>query len=102
MDIGVYVQGKAIVPMGYDYGCDNGQCSEHYHSLNTADSPDMTDVFKGKTDSKNIFQKVWAKLFNTRKDEAIGFGMSKKGMTTFKMDGNLPVKGLICSTNSND
>lgn len=88
--------------MGFDYGCLRGACSEKYRSLNSADSNDMTDVFKAKKDSKNILSQVWAKLFNVQKDEAIGFGMSKTGMMTFRFSGNIPVRGVVCSTNSDE
>jgi hypothetical protein len=88
--------------MGYDYGCQRGGCAEKYRSLNSPDSNDMTDVFKAKKDNKNILAQVWSRLFNVRKDEAIGFGMSKTGMMTFKFDGNIPVRGVVCSTNSDD
>mmetsp|Transcript_88371 Transcript_88371/g.132451 ORF Transcript_88371/g.132451 Transcript_88371/m.132451 type:complete len:116 (-) Transcript_88371:582-929(-) len=69
--------------------------------MNNEKTADITDILKKKYDDKNILSRIWAKIFNVKKDESIGFGMSKKGMISFKLEDNkMPVKGVVCSTNS--
>lgn len=91
---------KAVVPIGYDYGCALGRCTDHYASLNNERSPDITEAVNARLDRKNLLNAAWTKIFNAKKDDCVGFGMSNTGMISFKFQGNIPVKGVVCSTNS--
>ena len=99
-DIGVNLQSKGFVPMGVDYGCiTREECSGKYHSLNTKSSEDITEAMKSMVDTKNVLMQDFAQLFNAKPNYLIGFGLSKEGAMTSKFDSNVPIKGIVCSTN---
>ena len=99
-DIGVNLQSKGFVPMGVDYGCiTRGECSGKYHSLNSKSSEDITEALKSMVDTKNVLMQDFAQLFNAKPNYLIGFGLSKEGAMTSKFDSNVPIKGIVCSSN---
>lgn len=99
-DIGLNLQSKGMVPLGYDYGCETNSCSGRYLSLNSKTTKDFTDILKQLVDKKNILMQSFSKALNGKEDTLIGFGLSKNGGFTGKFGGNVPIKGVICSSNA--
>ena len=98
-DIGVIFESKGFVPMGIDYACSKHTCSGKYNSLNSRTSKDITEFMKGMIDTKNILMQVFSKAFYKKQNDLIGFGLSKTGAMTSKFESNIPIKGIVCSTN---
>lgn len=99
-DIGLNLQSKGMVPLGYDYGCETSSCSGRYLSLNSKSSKDFSDVLKQLVDKKNILMQSFSKALNGKADTLIGFGLSKKGGFTGRFLGSVPIKGVVCSSNA--
>lgn len=73
-DIGVHLENKEFIPLGFDYGCEKGACIGKFLSLNSANSKDVSEVFKLLQDTKNLLMKAWIKLSRVKKDDIIGIG----------------------------
>jgi hypothetical protein len=95
-DIGVYVNDYAIIPLGYDYGCQENKCSGKYRSFNSRESPDVSNIFNGFYDRSHLLNAAW-RLVGKR--DTYGFGISSKGMMKMNVGGWIPTKGLVCSSN---
>lgn len=98
-DIGVNLQSNGFIPLGFDYGCQQQACTGHYSSLNRRSSNDITEILTSMVDQKNVLMQGFAKLFNSKPDYLIGFGLSKTGSMTSKFESKVPIKGIVCSTN---
>ena len=99
-DIGLNLQSKGMVPLGYDYGCETSSCSGRYLSLNSKSTKDFSDILKQLVDKKNILMQSFSKAQNGKEDTLIGFGLSKHGGFTGKFEGSVPIKGVVCSSNA--
>ena len=98
-DIGVNFQSTGFIPMGIDYPCSKQLCSGKFNSLNSRQSGDVTEFMKSMIDVNNALEQGYSKMYNSQPNELIGFGLSKDGAMTSKFDTNIPIKGIVCSTN---
>ena len=98
-DLKVNLSAKAVIPIGYDYGCDRKMCNKRYHSLNSINSPDSTDIIKANINRKNTLNMAWSKSIKKTEENSVGFGLGKHGLVTFALPGIYPIKGVICSQN---
>ena len=98
-DIGVYTVERSVIPLGYDYGCESDNCKMEYRSFNRKESPLLTEVFKSWINPQNTNGKNFGKDDKGNFLEAVGFGLSKNDVFSFKFDRKIPIKGIICSSN---
>lgn len=98
-DIDVDLRTKEVIPIGFDYGCNYGNCKNSYRSFSSDYSGDITDYLLKYIEKQNILNWLWTK-FRYGKRDTIALGMSSNRMIYTNInDRTYPVKGLICSTN---
>jgi len=84
--------GTLTIPLGHDYGCDDGTCSSVFNSMNTKDSPILSQLFQSPDPDLSSFNKGLG--YNT-----LGLGFNKLGKPHFFNLKTAKVTALICSTN---
>ncbi len=79
------------IPLGYDYECDDGACSEDFYSFVSDEGEGIQDHF---LETPSYLEKLWAENKNT-----IGLGYDRNGKPTFFNLKETKITALICSTN---
>jgi len=81
-----------FIPLGFDYGCPLGECTNKFNSLNSETSPDST------TAMKNFLPKNWERRYKYSNSNMVG--LNKKSKLVFaRLTRGLRVKGVVCSNN---
>lgn len=91
MDVGY------VVPLGYDWGCDLGQCEKRFKGFTDIESKDITNYLPNLIDEKNIENNEFSKEAGQNWD-AVGFQPDFYKLQYFTLDRKKKL-GVVCSDN---